>query len=76
MTNSENIEPAFPVVTDPTCDAVDVGISVRDYFAAAALTGILAIYAKSGDVLHFSEVAKDAYNLADVMLFERARESK
>jgi len=46
----------------------DGGITVRDYFAARALQGLLT--AKSGNVATF---AHDAYDLADAMMYERER---
>ena len=41
------------------------GMTLRDYFAAKALTGIAAD--------SFEEVAKLAYQVADAMLTERAK---
>jgi len=50
------------------------GMSLRDYFAAAALTGMCA------NSLHndatFTENAEDAYNAADVMLKARERNQR
>ena len=46
------------------------GISLRDYFAAAALQGILS----STQTGHLQIIAKDAYGMADAML--KAREAK
>lgn len=47
------------------------GISVRDYFAAAALQGMLAcpVQPQSGPDMY----VRDAYALADAMLAERGR---
>ena len=45
---------------------------LRDYFAAAALTGQLASYASpKAPPADYAEIAKDAYIMADAML--RAR---
>ena len=46
------------------------GMTLRDYFAAAALTGLM----EQSGVLHDKEIAKWAYQFADAML--RARESQ
>jgi hypothetical protein len=53
------------------------GMSLRDYFAAAALTGVLQARAllNGPDSLGFQEdVAEECYELADAML--QAREAK
>ena len=57
--------PAYPV---PSL-AVSSGMTIRDYFAAAALQGNLIEPTASND-----DVAKWAYSLADAML--KAREAK
>ena len=44
------------------------GMTLRDYFAAAALTGLVA-----GDDRTFRESARAAYIVADAMLAERAK---
>jgi hypothetical protein len=77
--------PAFPCVyySDPIGSigpqlTVKGGISMRDYFAAAALQGNLA--SQSIDVGYYdgedswNKAATDAYKAADAML--KARESK
>lgn len=70
MPNLTNGRPAFPVpmVSDgTTVDAVnDHGMTLRDYFAAAALTGIIHNY----DIEQAAEVA---YSYADAMLKEREK---
>ena len=45
------------------------GMSLRDYFAAKALPGLIA---EPGDA-HIDELARDAYRFADAMLAERAK---
>ena len=45
------------------------GMTLRDYFAATALTGFLAN--PSNEFVKFHEVASDAYNTADQMLKAR-----
>lgn len=47
------------------------GMSIRDYFAAAALTGLVAHH--DNWHLKYREVAEDAYALADAMLEESTR---
>lgn len=56
-------EPAFPNGWMP-----ESGMTLRDYFAAAALTGLV----EQAGVLHDKELAKWAYEFADAML--KARE--
>jgi len=63
--------PAFPLSTvDPfdrsvtTCD----GMALRDYFAAKAMQGLMDA------AIPMSEIAKEAYLMADLML--KAREAK
>jgi hypothetical protein len=66
--------PAFPHTTqwDGITPAINYhGISMRDYFAAAALQGLLA---DNGGGESWDSDAKNAYNAADAML--KAREVK
>lgn len=82
MSEPTNGGPAFPVVISIDADtgggdwpvhsvnSTD-GMSLRDYFAAAALTGLLAHPNQSTDVPAF---AKAAYHFADAMLKERIRQ--
>ncbi len=65
-----NITPDMPVDGGP-------GMSLRDYFAAKAMQGAMAMCAGS----HINsgtneELAKAAYAIADAMLAERAKESR
>ena len=48
-------------------------VSLRDYFAAAALQGILATQAATGNTLSVSVLAFQSYATADAMLAERER---
>lgn len=53
------------------------GMTLRDYFAAAALTGTLASGHRSGAEYGFmtnSNIAEQMYSIADAMLKERAKE--
>lgn len=45
------------------------GMSLRDWFAGQALTGILA----HGSVGNHADIASNAYRFADAMLAERAK---
>lgn len=68
MTNRNDGGPAHPVTAGHEVYAT--GLSVRDYFAAAALTGLLA----SGPLPRtHDEIAADAHKYADAMLAERAK---
>ncbi|MCH9329788.1 hypothetical protein MMP96_09660 [Enterobacter hormaechei] len=75
MTNN-NGGPAFPVAGSEHNYPIE-GMTLRDYFAAKALSGWLASY--PGSCTHpivagnADEVAKHSYMLADAML--RAREA-
>ena len=62
--------PAFPGLhPSKDCRYQDVGMTLRDYFAAAVLQGNLIEPTANND-----DVAKWAYSLADAMI--RAREAK
>ncbi|MCS4604211.1 MULTISPECIES: hypothetical protein [Enterobacter cloacae complex] len=75
MTNS-NGGPAFPVAGSEHNYPIE-GMTLRDYFAAKALSGWLASYPESCThpivAGNADEVAKHSYMLADAML--RAREA-
>ena len=58
--------PAFPLSLNKTWYA---GMTLRDYFAAAALQGMLAYYHGYGSCY----AAGSAYQYADAMLAERNR---
>lgn len=61
MSNS----PAFPVPSD----AQDLGLTMRDYFAAKAMQG----FCTDNGYNSMESIAKDAYTLADAMLKERGK---
>ncbi len=66
--------PAFPVVFEhEEATAECHGMTLRDYFAAAALQGFMAAHT-SGGCLVDDLYAKYAYDLADAMI--KAREAK
>lgn len=56
--------PAFPV---PHC----LGMTLRDYFAAAALQGVISAAYECG--CQAPDVAKEAYDAADAMIAEREK---
>lgn len=67
--------PAFPVVYDSNCPSVDMGMSLRDWFAGQALAGLLSnadASAGSGDWSWRSgTLTGDTYLYADAMLQSR-----
>lgn len=67
--------PAFPrssFENDHVMSESQVGMTLRDYFAAAALTGVLAYSpAGCGDNSDYDPAAKAAYEYADAMLEAR-----
>lgn len=86
MTNKTDNSPAFPVFASDNrgaaCNTVfspKGGLSLRDYFAAAALQGTLAFYGvgaveNNEDIPdHFASCAENAFAIADAML--KAREA-
>ena len=62
-----NNPPAFPTERNLT-----QGMTLRDYFAAKAMQGMLAGLLAYGHDIMWNEIAKDAYREADAML--KARE--
>ena len=70
MSKQDNGGPAFPMCM-PTAAGTGVvyGMSLRDYFAANAMQGMLAGAERGLD----ADIAKYAYKLADAML--RARDA-
>lgn len=63
--------PAFPLDRD----VVDVGMTLRDYFAAKAMQGMIEAFGKrEGDTNVIpSEIASYAYEMADAMLKARGQ---
>lgn len=68
---------AFPNVTTDGCDS-DMGITVRDYFAAKALPTAMTAswrdigYEPQDGLSDMQQHARLAYQMADAMLAERA----
>ena len=61
---SKGQRPAFP--STPATTEWREGITIRDYFAAKAMQGLLAMYGNNQ-----SELAKRAYEIADKMVEQR-----
>lgn len=64
--------PAFPVLRENERGGLFMaasGMTLRDYFAAAALTGILSENMELCD--SYGQAGKRAYDFADAMLAER-----
>jgi hypothetical protein len=66
--------PAYPVSPEIYNGTGLCGMTLRDYFATAALQGLLPIIAKDYDVFFANKVAHACYETADAML--KAREMK
>jgi hypothetical protein len=61
-------EPAFPLVAkDKTGMMINMGMSLRDYFAAKAMQTLAEKYSHEGDV------SRNAYKMADAMLKARGQ---
>ena len=76
MSNTNTGGPAFPSAqldtTTLTYKYIE-GMTLRDYFAAKALNGLLAGTLTPDSLWSQDEVAETAYNMADAML--KAREA-
>ena len=59
---------AFPYVLSELSIEHGEGITVRDYFAAAALS---AVASKDPATINYAQVAEIAYEIADAMLVRR-----
>ena len=65
--------PAFPLQSiGPDFTPGYAGMTLRDYFAAKALQGLLASYGQH-DLNSYKELANDAYFAADAMIAERGK---
>lgn len=70
----DNGETAFPIIRPDDTGVKYWGLSVRDYFAACAMQGILSSgHANPQTAYHFKNIAEDAYIQADAMMEARKR---
>lgn len=69
--SKDNGGPAFPCDYEGSTRSDACGLSIRDYFAAKAMQGMLAapVLASSDQFM----LARDAYTVADAMLKERCK---
>lgn len=67
MINKNNGGPAFPI-PGLSHDADFNGLSIRDYFAAKAMQGLVI---RNGRDLSLPKLAEFSYEMADAMLKER-----
>lgn len=83
MIDKDTGGPAFPRPYSHSgfddADRAQIGMTLRDYFAAKALPTIYAEALRDGSVIEFGSdwidcVARDAYAMADAMLEARASE--
>ena len=71
--NTNTNPPAFPFVAeDHTGMMINMGITMRDYFAAKAMQGFLDEVGSQSNQEWFDQIAKNAYRMADAMM--KARE--
>lgn len=78
MNKIKNGGPAFPhsimYLDSDNQFEIKQGLSIRDYFAAAALTGYMSSMPNNVEPTEFkSSIARDVYEIADAMLAERER---
>jgi len=81
MTDKTSGGPAFPVHPEMAerlgCEnsLSDVGMSLRDYFAAKAMPSVITDWLNTGDIAQDAEIAeviaRDCYIVADAMLKAR-----
>ena len=75
MTDATKLEPAFPGQWDHGQGQIEswAGMTIRDYFAAKAMHGIMAALNSGIRPSDIKMLASDAYLIADAMLKERAK---
>ena len=69
MSTIDNGGPAFPISSDNYSNLGEIGMTLRDYFAAKAMQSFI----DSGWEGFGETVAAAAYRMADDMLTERAK---
>ena len=79
--SSDNSQPAFPSDEPTGCQSPILkhhnGISLRDYFAAQAVTGMLGNVSDSMErnsmIANTQPIAELAYSIADAMIHQRKK---
>lgn len=71
MSNTPDNPPAFPFVEPPTECNVNTGMTLRDYFAAAALSSMAASEDEYGTTRSVEDRAEWSFEQADAMLAAR-----
>ncbi len=66
MSNTNTGGPAFPIVAEHESHVLEIGMTLRDYFAANAMNAFLS---RDGGTLEMD--AEAAYKMADAMLKAR-----
>lgn len=66
--DTDNGGTAFPIIHPDGSGVQYWGLSVRDYFAAAALQGLLSGFYSDSTKANCLEVPEEAYRIADGML--------
>jgi hypothetical protein len=72
--SKNNGGPAFPGTKDKWGDPLP-GLTIRDYFAAKAMQGIIVAVGECLPKDPHQQVALDAYKFADAMLAEREKDN-
>lgn len=62
---------AFPIPNTGHGSPFDEGMTLRDYFAAKAMNGLLAGLLANGMDIKWSKIARDAYCASDAMIENR-----
>ena len=68
--SKENGDWAFPT-NNSKLGVVTTGMTMRQYFAGQALSGLLAKYGIDNQEHFMDQIAIDAYDMADVMISRR-----
>ena len=63
---------AYPSNHDPKTGTMNLGMDLRDHFAAQAISGLVINYAIDLDTKTLADLAKASYKLADALM--RARD--
>ena len=78
MSEKPENPPAFPIhggpMSDPRNRILEGGLTMRDWFAGQALSGLLAGQYNFHSKYNLSEVPEEAFKIADAMLRERGKD--